>query len=318
MDNEQLSGSLPGLHKLLNLSIAKNGPQTIGRFAPSPSGDLHFGSLVTALAGFLIARQHHGKWLLRIDDIDQPRCKPGADDNIKRTLQAHGLSWDDDVLYQSQRLDAYDQILEWLWQNDLVYGCQCTRKQIKAKGDLYTGTCRPKNLSGEGHAVRLKNPGDTSVLRDKILGTPAIPADILNEDFVIKRRDGLHAYHLVSVIDDLAQGVTQIVRGADLLFPSACQVVLYRLFAVPLPEFLHIPLAVSEPGKKLSKQNHSPCLDNSHAGENLAAPLAFLGAKVPSELSVCPVSDILDWALEHWKWTDLGADTEKMVSQRWC
>ena len=290
----------------------------VGRFAPSPSGDLHFGSLVTALASYLLARQQQGRWLLRIDDIDQPRCKPGSDSRIMQTLESHGLCWDGSVLYQSQRQAIYDEVLHWLVTQKRCYGCQCTRKRIKAKGEWYDGTCRNSGLVGGDLAMRLLNPGLALPLLDVRLGQIDVPAELLNEDFVLRRRDGIYGYHLVAVVDDIAQGVTQVVRGADLLFPSACQNVLYHLLQATPPEFVHIPVAVSRPGHKLSKQNHSPELPKALARQNLCAALHYLGCAPPVSLQGETVEEILHWGIQHWQLSHLTDKIEKTVAQVWC
>ena len=289
----------------------------IGRFAPSPSGNLHFGSLVTALASYLVARQNKGKWLLRIDDIDKPRSKPDIDKAIMNTLQAHGLYWDDEVVYQSQRLDLYNEVLQRLSEHNRVYYCQCTRKEIKSKGEFYTGFCADKGLTGSNLAIRFRNPGASNLLQDVLLEQHEIPLALLSEDFVLRRRDGIHGYHLVAVVDDITQGITQVIRGADLLFPSACQLLLYKVFEASAPEFLHVPVAVSRPGKKLSKQNHSPSLNNGEASDNLVNALGYLGAKTPEDLQLEPPSYILAWATDNWSWSKVGDNLEIQVQKKW-
>lgn len=294
----------------------------VGRFAPSPSGDLHFGSLVTALASFLRARQRDGVWLLRIDDIDSTRCKPAFSASILTSLEQHGLHWDRSPIYQSQRLPVYDDALEWLASNHHIYYCECTRKQIKATGLQYTGTCRDRGLTPELCqqllSVRLKNPATQQPLADMLGGPVDIPAEVLHEDFILKRRDGLHAYHLVSVVDDIEQGVTEVVRGADLLLPSACQAVLYDIFSAPLPVFLHIPVAISQPGRKLSKQNLSPALDNRQATKNLLAAGRYLGADIPNDLQCASPEQLLEWLTAHWNWLQIPPVEEKLVESHWC
>lgn len=289
-----------------------------GRFAPSPSGNLHFGSLVTALASFILARKASGQWLLRIDDIDTPRVKPKASTAIRKTLESHGLLWDEDVLFQSEHLARYQQTLEQLQAKQLCYFCDCTRKAIKARATQYDGYCRDRALSESGCAVRLKNPAKSLCLMDVRLGEVAVPDSVVNEDFVLKRRDGIFGYHLVAVMDDLYQNINHVVRGADLLLPSACQLVLYDLFEQPPPVSLHIPVAVSGPGKKLSKQNHSPSLDNTRASENVFQGLHYLGARPPTALQGAPCEEILSWAITHWEVNDLPKDGEKKVAEHWC
>lgn len=289
-----------------------------GRFAPSPSGNLHFGSLVTALASYLLVRQADGQWLLRIDDIDTPRVQSGAGDAILATLEAHGLLWDETVYYQSQQSDRYEHYLKLLQQQGQCYFCDCTRQAIKSRAPQYDGFCRNRHLSGEECAVRLRNPGQSLVLQDVLLGDIRPPEAIVNEDFVLRRRDGIWGYHLVAVLDDLNQGITQVVRGADLLLPSACQLVLYELLGEDPPSFLHVPLAVSAPGKKLSKQNHSPQLNNSRAAENLLQALDYLGLQVPPQLHGAACSELLQWAVEHWQVDNLAKVSEKKVAAHWC
>lgn len=289
-----------------------------GRFAPSPSGNLHFGSLVTALASYLLARQANGQWLLRIDDIDTPRVKPGASESILGTLEAHGLLWDEAVYYQSEHIDRYEHCLRQLQQQNNCYFCDCTRQAIKARAPHYDGYCRHRQLSGRDCAVRLKNPAESLVLHDVLLGDIQLPKEVTNEDFVLRRRDAIWGYHLVAVLDDLNQGITQVVRGADLLLPSACQLVLYKLIRKAPPSFLHIPVAVSAPGKKLSKQNHSPELDNRRANDNLLQALAYLGLKTPSPLHGAPCSELLLWAEAHWQVDNLSKTSEKRVAEHWC
>lgn len=293
-------------------------PRYIGRFAPSPSGNLHFGSLVTALASYLVARQNKGKWLLRIDDIDKPRCKPDVDKAIMKTLQAHGLYWDDDVLYQSQRLDLYDDVLQGLLKQNQVYFCRCTRKEIKSKGEFYTGVCADKGLTGSDLAIRFRNPGTSILLPDPLLEQYEIPYDLLNEDFVLRRRDGIHGYHLVSVVDDIAQGVTHVIRGADLILPSTCQLLLYKVLDASVPEFSHVPVAISQPGKKLSKQNHSPGLNNEEASDNLISALEYLGVRTPVDLQFESPARILAWATTNWSWSEVGYKLEIQVPKKWC
>jgi glutamyl-Q tRNA(Asp) synthetase len=234
------------------------------------------------------------------------------------TPEAHGLAWDGDVMFQSKRLTIYDDVLQQLRSRDLTYFCQCTRKQIKAKGEYYTGTCANLDLQGEDLALRLRNPKASLELYDQFQGKVSVPTEILYEDFVLKRRDGLHGYHLVSVVDDIEQAITQVVRGADLLFPSACQMVLYGLLDAQQPTFLHVPVAVSSPGKKLSKQNHSPPLNNSEAPSNLISVLDYLGMVNTQEMQGASPEDILEQAICHWHWQGMQRSTEHIVAPKWC
>ena len=286
-----------------------------GRFAPSPSGNLHFGSLITALASYLDARSQSGKWLLRIDDLDTPRVRAGAANDICKTLESHGLLWDETPLYQSQQFSLYEKVIHWLEQADLCYGCCCTRKEIKRLGGQYAGTCRDKGLALVENAVRLKNPKTVTSIEDLHLGQVIPPKAIVFEDFVLRRRDGLFGYHLAAVIDDVQQQVSHVVRGADLLYPSVCQKVLYSLWRHPVPKFIHVPIAATEPGKKLSKQNHSPELDNARAPENVIKALGFLGHCVPDFLKGEGVENILNWAAERWMLNKIPGQQEIIVEK---
>ncbi|MFV7782480.1 tRNA glutamyl-Q(34) synthetase GluQRS [Shewanella marisflavi] len=249
----------------------------VGRFAPSPSGPLHFGSLIAALGSFLRARANQGKWLVRIEDIDPPREVIGASDLILKTLDAYGLHWDDAVLYQSDRLGAYQAQLDALVQQDKAYFCQCTRKQIQTMGGTYDGRCSarmPKHTEG---AIRIHNTLAIDHFNDELLGPIQVEPDFAAEDFIIKRRDGLYAYQLAVVMDDAFQGITEVVRGADLLTSSARQATLFELFGETAPKWLHLPLACAQPGMKLSKQNHAPAIDIEAPQASINAALAFLG-----------------------------------------
>lgn len=259
----------------------------IGRFAPSPSGPLHFGSLVCAVASYLHAKRNNGQWLVRIEDIDPPREQAGASDEILRCLEAHGLHWDGEVEYQSQRNDLYLTTLNWLKDEELTYPCACTRKRLTPLNGRYDGHCRVHPPSKKTPAaIRLK----TDNLPQAFLNVPAqinffdevcgeISEDLTETcgDFVIHRKDGLFAYQLAVVVDDIAQNVSHVVRGQDLLDTTARQIFLYQLLRKPAPQFCHIPVVLDKNGNKLSKQNHAPALDNKNWKENLKKACAFLG-----------------------------------------
>ncbi|GHA53780.1 tRNA glutamyl-Q(34) synthetase GluQRS [Photobacterium aphoticum] len=273
----------------------------IGRFAPSPSGPLHFGSLVAALGSYLQARAQGGTWIVRMEDLDPPREMPGAADDILRTLEAYGLHWDGGVMYQSHRHDAYHaQIDAWL-ANQQAYYCQCSRKQIKEAGGFYPGTCRDRHLPATDSAIRLKVDQPVTRFVDQLHGTMHIPAALAAEDFIIRRRDGLFAYNLAVVLDDIEQGITEVVRGADLIEPTGRQIGLYRLLGHPEVSYLHLPLAVTENGNKLSKQNHAPAIDKANPNPALIAALRFLGQQPPADLAASSTAEILRWATEHWQ-----------------
>lgn len=275
----------------------------VGRFAPSPSGPLHFGSLLAAVASFLHAKSSGGQWLLRIEDIDQPRTQPGAADTIMRDLAACGLYWDGPVWYQSERLERYQQVFEQLRQAGLVYGCDCSRKQVAAMGGHYNGHCRQRQLLPGNKAplaYRLKSSGVQTEFHDLLLGQQQIPAPFCQEDYIIKRRDGLFAYQLVVVIDDIDQQVSEVIRGADLLEMTSRQQRLFQLLDAKVPAFGHIPLIAAKPGFKLSKQNHAPAIHLQDPAKLLQQALMVLGQHCPDELNGAPVDDILSWAIAHW------------------
>jgi len=281
-----------------------------GRFAPSPSGPLHFGSLVTAVGSYLQAKSQQGKWFLRIDDIDPPRQDPAAIGLIQTSLEAHGLYWDGSVHFQSQQSEIYDATITQLKAAGQGYYCQCTRKQIHAAGGIYQGTCRHANLQPERegtpyshgqYSLRFLNPIHTEVsFVDKLMGKVSFPTEVSGEDFIIKRKDGLFAYHLASVVDDINMQITEVVRGADLLFPSACQLALFAALGKPAPALLHLPIAVFSEGHKLSKQGHAQSLDNTQASRNLYLAMAFLGLPVHATLMHDTAVNILDWGRQHW------------------
>jgi len=273
----------------------------IGRFAPSPSGPLHFGSLVAALGSYLQAKARQGSWLVRMEDLDPPREMPGAADDILYTLEAYGLTWDDTVMYQSQRHDAYQaQIDTWLHSREAYY-CQCSRKQIKLAGGYYPGTCRELNCSANNSAVRLKVNSPVTYFHDVLHGRIEIPQALAQEDFIIHRRDGLYAYNLAVVLDDIEQGITEVVRGSDLIEPTGRQIGLYHQLGQPEVSYLHLPLAVTENGNKLSKQNHAPAIDKTNPKPALIRAMMFLGMQPPADLATSSLEDILRWGCIHWQ-----------------
>jgi len=277
-----------------------NQPDYIGRFAPSPSGPLHLGSLVTALGSFLQARVNNGKWLLRVDDLDTPRVVKGSIEQILQSLESHGLCWDDSIFFQNKNHRLYSQILTTLTENNLTYQCDCSRQQVKQAGQFYTGTCRTKANVSEPYAVRFLNRSTMPCFEDKLLGQLNVEPAAASEDFVLKRRDGLIAYHLASVADDIQMGITEIVRGADLIMPTACQIALFNALEAELPSFIHLPIVTFSDGRKLSKQNHAPAIQDENAVENLCDALRFLGFSVPTTLAKGSVKSVIDWSIENW------------------
>lgn len=271
----------------------------VGRFAPSPSGSLHFGSLIAALGSFLQAKKHAGKWLLRIEDIDPPREVVGASDEILRTLEQHHLYWDDAPVYQSQRSAHYEEKIAWLKQNRLTFNCRCTRAQLQASHRQLCA-CRQANYSPHGAAIRFNNAASPCQFDDIIQGHVNLAQSDTEAQFAIKRKDGLYAYQLAVVADDIEQGVTQVVRGADLLPATFYQLSLYRAFGVPAPSYAHLPLVMNTDGKKLSKQNHAPELDLSKVPLNLYQALCFLGMSPPLTLQSALAGEVISWAIANW------------------
>lgn len=278
-----------------------------GRFAPSPTGPLHFGSLVAAVGSYLHARCRGAQWLVRIEDLDPPREVPGAADEILRALEAHCLEWDENILYQSERHQRYEEILQDLIARRLAYPCVCTRREIADSalqgidGPVYPGTCRNGLPAGRTpRAWRVRVPDGTITFVDEHLGT--IAQDVAREvgDFVLKRADGLYAYQLAVVVDDADQGITHIVRGADLLDSTARQISLQRLLAFPTPTYLHLPVVVDEAGDKLSKQTRAAPIDCDRPSGNLCDALRFLGQEPPKGLAGEPPGTVISWARAHW------------------
>lgn len=271
-----------------------------GRFAPTPSGTLHFGSLVTALASYLDAKFHQGVWLVRIEDIDPLREQLGASYDILKTLEAYGLYWDESVLYQSQQSALYHEVLNSLAVQQLSYSCQCTRAQIKAIGGVYQGHCRDQNLPLKNNAIRVKNQSYIYQYDDLIQGRVHCDQEQANEDFTLIRKDGLFAYQLAVVVDDIYQGITTVIRGCDLLEPTAKQLSLINMLDGSEPKYGHVPLAISKHGFKLSKQNKAPAIDLKNPQSSLISALLFLGQNPPEELILAKVDEIIIWAIEHW------------------
>lgn len=283
-----------------------------GRFAPSPSGLLHFGSLIAALASFLDAKAfvneqgEQGKWLVRIEDIDPPREQVGASQNILSTLEAFGLHWDETELYQSKQSSYYQEILANLAEHNLSYYCQCTRANIKAIGGIYQGHCQSLNNNKIGSATRLVNQYGLNQFDDLFQGKVTCDKSLAEEDFIIHRKDGLFAYQLAVVADDIAQGITHVIRGCDLLEPTARQLTFYKtlnesFLKTKTPYYGHIPLAVTQEGYKLSKQNKAPAIDNVMPQPALISALNFLGLTAPDALIEATVDEIIQWAITHWQ-----------------
>lgn len=271
-----------------------------GRFAPSPTGPLHLGSLIAAVASYLDARHRGGQWLLRMEDLDPPREEAGAARRILASLQAHGLYWDGDVLWQSERGRDYARALAKLGRGHHLFRCDCTRQMLGPDGAC-CGHCRQRQdrLSSPA-ATRVSVPADTRIrFTDEVQGSQDIALGRELADFVVRRKDGLDAYQLAVVVDDADQGVTHIVRGSDLLDSTARQIFLQQLLGHPTPGYTHLPVITDTTGHKLSKQNHAPPLDDSRACANLRAALRFLRQPEPPARLSEP-TDILAFARDHW------------------
>jgi len=281
-----------------------------GRFAPSPSGFLHFGSLIAALASYLDAKHNNGQWLVRIEDIDPPREKAGASAEILKTLENYGLHWDEEVLYQSQQSVFYRDVLAHLAKEKLSYYCRCTRAEIKATGGIYQGHCRHLAQPANNSAIRVINSLGISQYDDLIQRHVTCNQTLAQEDFIVLRKDGLFAYQLAVVVDDIYQGISHVIRGCDLLEPTARQLSFYHILQRKAPKYGHFPLAVTEQGFKLSKQNNAPAIDKRNPVPSLFAALIFLGQQPPNELQQASVTELLSWAIAHWSITQVPKSQE--------
>ncbi len=274
----------------------------IGRFAPSPTGPLHAGSLVAALGSCLSARAQNGRWLLRMDDLDTQRCSTEHASTILRQLEWLGFEWEGAMVWQSSRLPAYRAALAQLRDNSLVYPCHCSRREWVSAGDglAYPGTCRGRSLPfDDGHSLRLKVNNTPICFDDRRYGIQCQPLDKQGGDFVVLRADGYFAYQLATVVDDADSGITEIVRGADLLDSTFRQVYLQQLLNVPTPAYLHLPVVFNTAGQKLSKQTLAPAIIQHHALAELKRAMRRLGHAVPAEVN--GVADFWSWAPDAWQ-----------------
>jgi glutamyl-Q tRNA(Asp) synthetase len=293
-----------------------------GRFAPSPSGSLHFGSLITALASFLDAKAainsngNQGKWLVRIEDIDPPREKIGATTAILKSLEAFGLHWDESILFQSHQTELYKQTLYELQHQKLSYYCRCTRNDIKNLGGIYQGHCRSLANSSEKSATRLINQFGINQFHDIFQGQVHCNKALAEEDFIVHRKDNLFAYQLAVVHDDIYQNITHVIRGCDLLEPTARQLTFYATLNKKAPKYGHIPLAVTNQGFKLSKQNKAPAINNKNPQPTLIAALQFLGQDPEPHLTHENIPDIISWAIKHWDREKVAKVTEINIESR--
>jgi glutamyl-Q tRNA(Asp) synthetase len=278
-----------------------------GRFAPSPTGPMHFGSLVAAVGSYLEARTRAGTWFVRMEDVDRPRVMRGAADVILRTLEDYGFKWDGEILYQSRRDDAYAAALERLEGIHALFPCACTRREIadsvlSLKGEpVYPGTCRGGLAPGRPMRTTRVRVDDLEIaFDDAVQGLFKQRLAVEVGDFVARRADGLFAYQLAVVVDDAEQGITDVVRGADLLASTPRQILLQRLLGVPTPRYLHLPVALNAAGEKLGKQTLARPLEVGEAPAQLGNALRFLGQNPPADLAAGPVDELWTWALANW------------------
>lgn len=279
-----------------------------GRFAPSPTGPLHFGSLVAATGSYLQAKLHNGEWLVRIDDIDPPREQKGAATDILKTLESFGFEWDSEVLYQSTRSKRYHEAVDELLNQNLAYHCNCSRASIiKNSGQIsnkiiYPGYCRDKSLNQSAEtSIRLRSNNDTIHFHDLIQGEQNFNIESDIGDFIIQRRDHLYSYHLASGIDDAEQGITEVIRGADLLECTPSHMFVQRNLKLSTPQYHHLPIAVDRTGQKLSKQTYAEPINAKNAVVLLYKTLKFLGQKPSKGLMDANQNDIWLWAKKNWQ-----------------
>jgi len=282
----------------------------IGRFAPSPTGPLHFGSLLTAVASYLDAKYHKGIWLVRMDDLDPPREMPGAADNILSTLDAYGLHWDGEIVYQSQRHDQYETAIQSLLANKHAFYCTCSRKQLATHTSQqqqtpppYPGTCRKQNAPpNRPFSIRLSVEGtfQPMCINDQLQGRfcQNLATDV--GDFIIKRKDFLYAYHLAVVIDDHWQRISHVVRGIDLLDSTPRQCYLQQLLGYNTPHYAHLPVVVNDQGQKLSKQTFAKAIETTQCSRALWSAISILGLKPPTSLQHESPEAILKWGTQAW------------------
>jgi glutamyl-Q tRNA(Asp) synthetase len=285
-----------------------------GRFAPTPSGPLHFGSLVAALGSYLEARSHHGEWRLRIDDLDAPRVAPGAIDAILRCLEFLGFEWDGPVIFQSQHTAAYHATLHELRHAGAIYPCSCSRSEIEAsavqgsEGPIYPGTCRDGMAPDRrARAWRMRVKNRQIEFEDGLLGPQRFDLRQEAGDFSVYRADGVYSFHLASAVDEAALDITDVVRGADLLESSARQIYVLSQLQRPAPHYIHLPVAVDASGTKLSKQTGATAVDTAQPAAALCSVMRFLNQPVPRRLERAPLEQFWAYAIEHWDLSRVSA-----------
>ena len=294
-------------------------PEYRGRFAPSPTGLLHFGSLVAAVGSYLDAKHHQGRWLVRIEDIDLPRAIPKIADVILFTLERFGMEWDEIVLYQSQRNPYYQAAIEQLAQQGLVYPCACSRKEIAdssiigINGPIYQGTCLEYPPAGNSaHALRIRTHDEPVAFCDRLMGQCSQQLKSQIGDFVLRRADGIYAYQLAVVVDDAAQHISHVVRGADLLDSTPRQIFLQQLLGVETPHYMHLPVVINAQGQKLSKQTLATPLDPHDVLVQLSDAVRFLGQNPPKEITQGNVDAFWQWATQNWRSEQIPVHASQM------
>ena len=278
-----------------------------GRFAPTPSGPLHFGSLVAAVASYADARLQGDQWLLRIEDVDTPRVVAGSADNILRDLEAFGFEWDQ-LSWQSDHFEDYADYIDQLLEGGYCYPCECSRRTLRQQGvasgvlgQIYPANCRHKELPIDNHSIRLNTARAGCIgFHDRVYGKQSLNLEDEVGDFVLRRADGVFAYHLAVVVDDQRENISRVVRGADLLENTCLHIWLQQCLGFPVPQYLHLPLVIQPDGAKLSKQTGAEAVDSGRAGEQLFAALSHLGQHPPPTLKHEKPTDILHWAVNHW------------------
>ncbi len=290
-----------------------------GRFAPSPTGPLHFGSLLAAVASYAQARSNNGEWLLRIEDIDPPREPPGSDKLILDALVAYGFEWDGEVTYQSVFTPHHERLVEDLLSSGKAYSCSCSRRDLASiprgtLGTIYPGTCRDGCAAGDA-SVRLRTNNEPIGFVDALQGNQSQRLESESGDFIVRRRDGLIAYHMAVVVDDFDQGITEVVRGIDLIDSTPRHIWLQEMLGFPKPDYMHIPVAVNADGQKLSKLTGATGIDINNPGPEIYKALEALGQQPPDGLGAAGLPEIWRWAIDHWQTGPLKGLTEIPASR---
>ena len=286
--------------------MTTNTSSYLGRFAPSPTGPLHFGSLLAATGSYLQARHEQGQWQLRVEDIDPPREVDGAIESIITALDNYGFEWDGEIIYQSKRIELYREYLEQLIKNEQAFVCSCSRKDIAqiqkhTELNVYPGTCRKQKRNPHGqYAYRIYAHEGKVEFDDGIQGKQLFDLQTEIGDFVIKRADGFYSYQLAVAVDDAVTGITEVVRGSDLLDSTPRQIYIQQALDLPTPDYFHLPVATNSQGQKLSKQTFARPLDNKNIVKTLYQVLQALGQQPETELKSATLDEFWQWAIEHW------------------